>query len=128
MPYQKEFPDFDPATMPAIPGGFSDISWKNDAMPSFECTKLGLVLWIDFLKPEDRETPGMKRFMAHPMHSEGRSHCFIETDDWAEMLAWLEGYAEQAEPKPPAECDPIADQRMDAADVEAADGKETPSR
>jgi hypothetical protein len=36
MSYREEFPDFDPAAMPAIPQHWGDTSWHNDACPSFD--------------------------------------------------------------------------------------------
>lgn len=121
MTYRSEFPEFDAGTMPEIPGGFIDQSWKNDAMPSFFSHVLRLVIWIDFQKPEDREFPEMKRFSVHTANEDGYSEeCKLLTDDWQAVLDWLEGYAAQAEPRTEPECDPIAEQRIDAADVDKA--------
>lgn len=51
MTYQSEFPDFDPATMPAIPAGFEDESWHNDVCPNFHAAAEGLTVWIDYADP-----------------------------------------------------------------------------
>ena len=50
MSYKEEFPNF---SMPEVvikaieQGVIEDISWHNDAMPSFEF-KDGRILWVDF--------------------------------------------------------------------------------
>lgn len=53
--FTSMFPDFNPATMPAIPHGFVDTSWWHDACPSFIDERLDLRLWVDYATPADRE-------------------------------------------------------------------------
>lgn len=55
--YRKEFPDFPEADMPALPEGFEDMSWHNDACPSFQHEAKGLCLWIDYADPAMSEMP-----------------------------------------------------------------------
>lgn len=92
MTFQVEFPDYPAADMPAIPEGFADSSWHNNAAPSFENKGLGLSIWIDFKDVALREFEDGKRFIVHPLDAEG---CFtqddpiLETDDWAEVLAFV---------------------------------------
>lgn len=49
--YREEFPEFGELDV-QIPLGFNDVSWHNDAMPSFQM-KLpcgnSVRLWIDYL-------------------------------------------------------------------------------
>jgi hypothetical protein len=52
--YKTEFPEFGELDV-AIPEGFEDVSWHNDAMPSFALPKgdgTYLRLWVDY---KDRE-------------------------------------------------------------------------
>lgn len=52
--YLREFPDFGPLDI-AIPPGFVDTSWHNDACPSWTHEGLGLKLWINFENPDWRD-------------------------------------------------------------------------
>jgi hypothetical protein len=61
--FRQEFPNFDPATMPAIPAGFVDNSWHNDAMPSFIDEIHHLTLWVNYANPADRDIQGDVRFV-----------------------------------------------------------------
>lgn len=89
MTYRTEFPDFDSATMPAIPAGWTDQSWHNDACPSFNAGN-GMVVFIDFADPSLKEFEDTKRFT---VHSDPEVHdsndVLFETDDWEECLAFL---------------------------------------
>lgn len=93
--WRAEFPDYPPETMPEIPASWSDISWHNDAMPSFMITD-SLAVWVDYLDPamsdfgEDRGS----RFTLVPMedgqHIDVIELPYLETDDWNEVLAMAE--------------------------------------
>lgn len=85
----REFPDYDPATLPAIPAGWVDSSWHNDACPSFSVGNVQIM--IDYETPEVRETPELKRFSAFIMDAEGYTEDFARTDDWDELLAAVAG-------------------------------------
>jgi hypothetical protein len=61
MTFRTEFPDFDPTTMPAIPADWEDISWHNDACPSFK-TPNGYTVWIDYADETQREFNAGERF------------------------------------------------------------------
>jgi len=89
MAYLTEFPDFDPATMPAIPAGWTDTSWHNDACPAFNTGK-GMVVFIDFADPALKEFEDTKRFTIHtdPEVTDSNDVLF-ETDDWNECLAFV---------------------------------------
>ena len=48
---------FKGTTIPALPSGFTDCSWSNDACSHFEKEWNGMILevWIEKDKPEERE-------------------------------------------------------------------------
>jgi hypothetical protein len=98
MPYQQEFPEYDPATMPALPEGWLDTSWRNDACPSYQNEALRLQVWIDFEKPEDRAYGDeIKRFGLYNITEDGcieDDTAIIATDDWEEVLAAVKRHAE----------------------------------
>ncbi len=81
--FQTEFPDFHAGDLPEIPAGFADVSWRNDACPSFENEDLGLILIIDFPRPEDREFPEAPRFQL----CDRETYEGLQTDDFAAILA-----------------------------------------
>jgi hypothetical protein len=81
MTYLTEFPDF--TDMPAIPAGFEDTSWHNDACPRFENAALGLALWCDYADAADREHADGKRFLLCTVDDE----TLLATDDWNEVTA-----------------------------------------
>lgn len=87
MSYQTEFPDFKPADMPAIPAGFADSSWHNDACPRFENEQLGLTLWVDYLDPAERETAG-RRFLLCTEQTE----TIAESDSMREIVAAIDSF------------------------------------
>src|SRR4051812_979550 len=98
MTIAKAFPDFDIATLPAIPAGFEDASWKNDACPSFINKNLGLRLWIDYADHAKREHDGGYRFILTPEDNDDTLTEVISTDDFslieaaiAEEIAMVEG-------------------------------------
>lgn len=92
MTYRTEFPDFRPEDMPAIPAGWSDQSWHNDACPFFLATP-SLGVFVNFADPMEREFSDCPRFLVvpmedglHPMDSD----TLLQTDDWSEVLAYVE--------------------------------------
>lgn len=91
--FRTEFPDFNAADMPAIPAGFVDQSWHNDACPSFRNEERHLTLYIDYANPDQREFPDCVRFSVVREDYDGtdadRAH-LAETDDWEEVLAAIE--------------------------------------
>jgi len=96
MTYRTEFPDFPEADMPAIPQGFEDRSWKNDACPYFVNPKLGLGLWIDYVDAETREFPELQRFSVYRVDADGahkEPDPVVATDDWNAVLAVALGEA-----------------------------------
>lgn len=88
--FQTAFPDFPPATMPAIPAGFMDRSWRNDSCPCFVADGADLILWVDYADDALREWPGGQRFALArlqdgqlPLDVGAR---LVETDDWQDIL------------------------------------------
>lgn len=78
----REFPDFDLATLPPIPEGWTDSSWHNDACPSF--TKGELQLFIDYADPARREL-GIEAPRFALMRMPDLTLCW--SDEWADVLA-----------------------------------------
>lgn len=88
--YQKEFPDFPPADLPAIPQGFEDNSWHNDSCPNFTNAELGLRIWVDYADKAQREHPDASRFVLEPSDNEDTITDPICTDDWAVIIEAVE--------------------------------------
>lgn len=75
------FPDFSLGTLPAIPEGWEDTSWKNDACPSFGVANLRI--FIDYADPKQRELgPDTNRFLICGEDGD----LILATDDWNEVL------------------------------------------
>jgi hypothetical protein len=91
--YRIEFPDFDPATLPAIPAGFKDVSWHNDVCPAFFNSALLLSIFIDYADMEQREWPDTPRFYIFKCNEDGSrldedSGDFV-SDDWDAIIAYI---------------------------------------
>ncbi len=90
MTYRTEFPDYPAADMPALPEGFEDTSWHNDACPSY--SNAHFLVWIDYLDPAQREHEGKyQRFNVRSMKdgSEITGDGGLMTDDWNAVLSYL---------------------------------------
>jgi len=76
------FPDYPAAAMPALPDGWTDVSWRHDTCPCYARASGNVVIWIDYPDVDDREFANTKRFrvVAYDDHVD-------ETDDWEEALA-----------------------------------------
>src|SRR3990167_10019665 len=85
MAYRDEFPsfDFDVPDVVTCAWDFEDVSWRNDACPSFVCDVF--VLWIDFADPQRRERPEAPQFV---IVCEGET--LLATDQWADVRAFVE--------------------------------------
>jgi hypothetical protein len=89
-----EFPDVPLESLPQIPIGWEDMSWHNDVSPSFLAYTRSdgayIRAWVDFPDEADREL-NCKRFTASWYDAEGNHlgdlYPFVETDDWATLLA-----------------------------------------
>ena len=77
------FPEYDTATLPAIPERWVDISWCNDVCPSWQA--YGYQIFVDFANPDDRELGG-ERFSVCDIEF---GDCLLSTDNWAEVLEYV---------------------------------------
>lgn len=90
MTFHIEFPDFPADEMPEVPASFDDVSWHNDACPSFVSDALGLQIFIDYKDPNQREFPETERFSVQSQdHGVEVSGPSLATDDWSEVLAFI---------------------------------------
>lgn len=82
----REFPDYDPADLPAIPADWLDISWHNDACPSWQIDSatLPLFVYVDYADATRREFPEISRFSVH-----WEGDCLFESDDWNAILVFV---------------------------------------
>lgn len=91
--FRGEFPDFDPATMPAIPDGWQDVSWHNDACPSWIAKgddDSGLTVYIDHAKPARRDMDmGARYLVQHHAKDADLTDVFL-SDVWADVLRVVE--------------------------------------
>jgi len=88
MTYRDEFPDFDPATMPAIPAHWRDQSWHNDSCPCFN-TGNGKIVFVEFADPAVREFPETARFTVHTDPETSNSNdVLFESEDWSAILTY----------------------------------------
>lgn len=89
----SEFPDYPAADLPAIPADWVDISWHNDACPSFEAPN-GARVFVDYLASEMREhADQLPRFVAMtPDTSEGNGEEIAAGDDWPAIVAAVAAY------------------------------------
>lgn len=95
MSFLIEFPDYPAAEMPAIPDGWKDISWHNDACPSFDA--YGYHVFVDYADPAKREFPDTMRFVVMDEDEEsGEQVCRVESDDWAHVVAFITSEARDA--------------------------------
>jgi hypothetical protein len=90
MTFRKEFPDFDPATMPEIPAAWRDVSWHNDACPCFNAGN-GKIVFVDYDDPQAREFFGeTKRFSVHADPEIHNSNdCLFDSDNWQSILDFV---------------------------------------
>jgi len=87
--YREEFPDFDPSWLPAIPEEWVDISWHNDACPSFKTT-CDRIVFIDYPNKKDREIPTTTRFTVTAATEDDESMVLFMSDDWAKVIEFIE--------------------------------------
>jgi hypothetical protein len=91
--YHAAFPSFGLLDV-ELPPGFVDASYHNDAMPRFERTSNGKIarVWIDDAEKEARDSPDAARFTCEVFEGEEThsDHQQFHTDDWREVLAWVE--------------------------------------
>lgn len=102
--WKDEFPQFPAQDMPAIPAlGWIDVSWHNDACPSFEVMASGegdsnyefARVWIAESDPMEREFPESPRFQVTFENGTengefNQCHVGIASDNWQDILAYVE--------------------------------------
>ena len=65
MTYRQAFPDFDHE--PAIPADFVDVSWKNDACPSWQLgAEFGTQVYVNYKDKALREFEAYCFVLAYP--------------------------------------------------------------
>lgn len=72
--YRKEFPDYPEDQMPALPEGWEDVSWHNDACPAFRRIihgEVGVTIYVDYAEAAEREFPECDRFVVFLSHDDG---------------------------------------------------------
>lgn len=88
--FRKEFPDFPAADYPALPVSFTDMSWHNDVCPSMSSDRLGMIIYVDYADPKQREIPPGTRFVVLGLDPEGQvinvESPLLCTDDWSAVL------------------------------------------
>jgi hypothetical protein len=87
--FTVEFPAFDTATMPVIPENWIDVSYHNDACPSFD-TQKGLIVFVDFEDLHEREFFEGERF--NLINSEDCDDTVFSSDDWKAVLDFVAAY------------------------------------
>lgn len=93
----SQFPEYDRSTLPGIPDAWQDISWRNDACPSFRICDY--IVWIDFPLAGDRERPESDRFALQRVSVENAAPAGVvdghigEYADWESLEAALLGEA-----------------------------------
>ena len=83
------FPKYDTATLPAIPEGWEDVSWRHDACPSWQFENFHI--FIDSENPSERETGGERYFI----NDAKTGDCFLVTDNWDDVLNYVNGIKKQ---------------------------------
>jgi hypothetical protein len=89
---KREFPDFDQATLPTIPEGFTCSAWHHDTCPTWaerqsaDEPKAGdMMLAVDYADPTLREFPNCDRFSVSLYHGNGIAYPFVSADDFGDI-------------------------------------------
>jgi hypothetical protein len=89
---KREFPDFDPATLPPIPKGFTCSAWHNDACPIWlegeptDALRAGMMqLGIDYADPALREIAETRRFFLNVLDLNGNVFFVTSSDDFGDI-------------------------------------------
>jgi hypothetical protein len=105
--YLRQFPDFEPDSLPYIPPEWVDISWHNDACPSWQVKESTagdvsqiIKVWIDYKTESLRESPDGKRFCISFERFNGSEmivHNYMESDVWQEIINIVPDYLDMLE-------------------------------
>ena len=90
MPYQTEHPQF--VLNVPVPDHWQDISWRNDAMPSWSPGHLSsgerVRVWVDYADSAMREHADDCRFVVDCDDVHGIT-LLMESNDWARLLDFV---------------------------------------
>ena len=99
---RREFPNFELATLPPIPAGFTCTAWHNNALPTWDEGQSAdeqarrLVIGIDYADKalRDDPDPAIKRFSLSIYMGDCSPEPILDTDDWSvlEAAVRLVGY------------------------------------
>lgn len=82
MSVSTEFPTFPLSSLPPLPSTWEDVSWHNDACPSWHVGN-EVYVYIDFPEASEREFPESVRFTVINMATDT---VLVHTDEWEEVL------------------------------------------
>lgn len=85
MSYLTEFPDFEDETLPEIPKDWIDVSWENDACPSWRIPNHQVYVFVDRERPENRLFEAPRFGVVHDVAID--TVTLYDGNDWAEVLA-----------------------------------------
>jgi hypothetical protein len=89
--FRTEFPGFPPGAYPNLPESFEDSSWHNDSCPSMSSGGLGLLVYVDYPDPADREDRSLTRYsVIATVGGEVTYPPVLETDLWADVMDLVE--------------------------------------
>ena len=86
------FSDYPLADIPAIPAGWSDVSWKNDACPCWEVSSQGETLYVfaDYADPGKRDFgPRVARFSIS-LDRDGSRVTVYDSEFWGNIVSIIE--------------------------------------
>lgn len=86
--WQTEYPTWPRDSVPGIPMGFEDNSWRGNGGPSLINHRLGLLVFVDHPDPAHRQGLGVARFGLWRTYQGGEldDAPFFESDDWDAVL------------------------------------------
>ena len=84
MPYATAFPDYPAASMPSVPTGFYDGSYRNDVCPRFISDDDRVSIWVDYPDPDARELSLVRQYRVTLASID--DDIVLETDDWSEAV------------------------------------------
>jgi len=87
MRVAQEFPHYDVNSIPAIPSSWEDVSWHNDACPSWLIGDI--VVFVDFPDFGDRECQNTERFI---ITHKDTCECLFSGNDWQAVLDFVANY------------------------------------
>jgi hypothetical protein len=84
MVYATAFPDYPAASMPNVPVGFYDGSYRNDVCPRFISDDDRVSIWVDYPDPDAREFSLVRQYRVTLASID--DGIVLETDDWLEAV------------------------------------------